>query len=159
MDLAYENRRKGGRELYDQAVKSMQNTGVGLKYPTATIEESPNAVLRKLLHFSVIHRPISSIPGIKTNFTGKLDLEIIRIATGGNLRRPGPDDWRLRSRQPPGGGPENLRTGGTLRFFRRHARAQIVDFGPASTPSSELRTACLKISSMKLRANFSLRAR
>ncbi len=89
MDLAYENRRKEGRELYDRSVASMQRTGVGFKYPTATIEESPNAVLRKLLKFSVIHRPISSIPGIKTNFTGKLDLDIIRIATGGTYDDPG----------------------------------------------------------------------
>ncbi len=89
MDFAYENRRKEGRKLYDRAVESMQRTGVGLKYPTATIDESPNAVLRKLLKFSVIHRPISSIPGIKTNFTGKLDLDIIQIATGGTYDDPG----------------------------------------------------------------------
>lgn len=89
VDLAHENRTKVGRGLYDQAVESMQRTGVGLKYPTATVAESPNAVLRKLLKFSVIHRPISSIPGLKTNFTGKLDLDIIRIATGGTYDDPG----------------------------------------------------------------------
>ncbi len=89
VDLAYENRRKGSRILYDQAVASMERTGTGLKYPTATIEESPNAVLRKLLKFSVIHRPISSIPGIKTNFTGKIDLDIVRVATGGTYDDPG----------------------------------------------------------------------
>ncbi|MEE9256658.1 MAG: isocitrate/isopropylmalate family dehydrogenase, partial [bacterium] len=89
VDLAYENRRKGSRTLYDQAVASMERTGTGLKYPTATIEESPNAVLRKLLKFSVIHRPISSIPGIKTNFTGKIDLDIVRVATGGTYDDPG----------------------------------------------------------------------
>jgi isocitrate dehydrogenase (NAD+) len=89
VDLSYETRRKGPRALYDQAVASMERTGAGLKYPTATIEESPNAVLRKLLKFSVIHRPISSIPGIKTNFTGKIDLDIVRVATGGTYDDPG----------------------------------------------------------------------
>lgn len=89
MDLSYENRRHEGRTLYERTVESMKRTGVGLKYPTATIEESPNAVLRKLLQFSVIHRPISSIPGIRTNFTGKIDLDVIRIATGGTYDDPG----------------------------------------------------------------------
>ncbi len=89
VDLSYENRKKGGRTLYEEAVDSMRQTGIGLKYPTATIEESPNAILRKLLKFSVIHRPVITIPGIKTNFSGKIDLDIIRVATGGTYDDPG----------------------------------------------------------------------
>lgn len=89
VDLSYENRKKEGRTLYDEAVNSMRQNGIGLKYPTATIEESPNAVLRKLLKFSVIHRPVTTIPGIKTNFSGKIDLDIIRVATGGTYDDPG----------------------------------------------------------------------
>ncbi len=89
VDLSHENRKKGARQLYDQAMESMKRTGIGIKYPTATVEESPNAVLRKLLKFSVIHRPVSTIPGIKTNFTGKIDLDIVRVATGGTYGDPG----------------------------------------------------------------------
>ncbi len=89
VDLSHENRKKGARQLYNQAVESMKRTGIGIKYPTATVEESPNAVLRKLLKFSVIHRPVTTIPGIKTNFTGKIDLDIVRIATGGTYDDPG----------------------------------------------------------------------
>jgi isocitrate dehydrogenase (NAD+) len=89
VDLSHESRKKGARQLYDQAVESMKRTGVGIKYPTATVEESPNAVLRKLLKFSVIHRPVTTIPGIKTNFTGKIDLDIVRVATGGTYDDPG----------------------------------------------------------------------
>ena len=89
VDLSHENRKKGARQLYNQAVESMKRTCIGIKYPTATVEESPNAVLRKLLKFSVIHRPVTTIPGIKTNFTGKIDLDIVRIATGGTYDDPG----------------------------------------------------------------------
>ena len=85
VDLTYANRKKGARPLYDKAIESMTRTGRGLKYPTATGEESPNAVLRKLAKFSVIHRPVSTIPGVETNFTKKIDLDIVRIATGGDV--------------------------------------------------------------------------
>ncbi|MDA0999781.1 MAG: isocitrate/isopropylmalate family dehydrogenase [bacterium] len=88
-DLSYENRREAPRKFYDKAAESLRAHKTGLKYPTATIEESPNAVLRKLLKFSVIHRPISTIPGVKTNFTGKIDLDIVRVATGGTYDDPG----------------------------------------------------------------------
>jgi isocitrate dehydrogenase (NAD+) len=89
VDLSYETRKKNARALYDEAVASIERTGIGLKFPTATIDESPNAVLRKLLKFSVIHRPVSTIPGIRTNFTGKIDLDIVRVATGGTYDDPG----------------------------------------------------------------------
>jgi isocitrate dehydrogenase (NAD+) len=62
---------------------------VALKYPTVTAEESPNAILRRRLDLSVIHRPVYTIPGVPTNFRRELDLDIVRIATGGTYDDPG----------------------------------------------------------------------
>jgi isocitrate dehydrogenase (NAD+) len=62
---------------------------VALKYPTTTAEESPNAILRRRLDLSVIHRPVYTIPGVPTNFRRELDLDILRIATGGTYDDPG----------------------------------------------------------------------
>ena len=64
-------------------------TRVALKHPTVTAEESPNAVLRRRLDLSVIHRPVYTIPGVPTNFRRELDLDIVRIATGGTYDDPG----------------------------------------------------------------------
>jgi isocitrate dehydrogenase (NAD+) len=64
-------------------------TKVAIKYPTTTAEESPNAILRRQLGLSVIHRPVTTIPGVPTNFRRKLDLDIVRIATGGTYDDPG----------------------------------------------------------------------
>ncbi len=62
---------------------------VALKYPTVTEKESPNKVLRERCHFSVIHRPVASLPGVKTRHDGKVDLHIIRIAVGGTYEDAG----------------------------------------------------------------------
>ena len=67
----------------------MKATKVALKYPTVTAEESPNAVLRRRLDLSVIHRPVYTIPGVPTNFRRELDFDIVRIATGGTYDDPG----------------------------------------------------------------------
>ncbi len=56
---------------------------VALKYPTVTAEESPNAILRRRLDLAVIHRPVYTIPGVTSHFHAPLDIDIIRIATGG----------------------------------------------------------------------------
>jgi isocitrate dehydrogenase (NAD+) len=61
----------------------MLRTAASLKYPTVTEAESPNKVLRERSRFSVIHRPCVSIPGIPTNFKKNIDLDIVRVATGG----------------------------------------------------------------------------
>jgi isocitrate dehydrogenase (NAD+) len=82
-DLSDEARETKGFQIYDDAVKLMCENGVSLKYPTATTRESPNKVLRELCQFSVIHRPVSTIPGIKSNFTQTLDIDVVRVATGG----------------------------------------------------------------------------
>ena len=82
-DLSEEARDAGGIEIYDGAVKLMNEHGVSMKYPTATTRESPNKVLREKCQFSVIHRPVATIPGIQTNFTKPLDIDVVRVATGG----------------------------------------------------------------------------
>ena len=89
VDLTLENRRARGKAVYDEAVEAITATQVALKHPTITAEESPNAILRRRLDLSVIHRPVYTIPGVPTNFRPELDLDIIRIATGGTYDDPG----------------------------------------------------------------------
>jgi isocitrate dehydrogenase (NAD+) len=89
VDLSLENRRARGKAVYDEAVERIIATRFALKHPTVTAEESPNQVLRRRLDLSVIHRPVSTIPGVPTNFRRELDLDIVRIATGGTYDDPG----------------------------------------------------------------------
>lgn len=89
VDLSLENRRARRLTIYDEAVQAISVTKVALKHPTITAEESPNAILRRRLDLSVIHRPVYTIPGVPTNFTRELDLDIVRIATGGTYDDPG----------------------------------------------------------------------
>lgn len=89
IDLSVDNREHRGAKLYDEAVKAITETGSALKHPTSTVKESPNAVLRRALDLQVIHRPVSTIPGIPTNFNARIDLDIVRIATGGTYDDPG----------------------------------------------------------------------
>lgn len=89
VDLSLENRRAKKNAIYDEAVASIAASKVALKYPTITAEESPNQVLRRRLDLSVIHRPVTTIPGVPTNFKRELDIDIIRIATGGTYDDPG----------------------------------------------------------------------
>lgn len=89
VDMSDENRRARGPELFDEAEDKMREHQVSLKYPTATTAESPNRILRERCHFAVIHRPVQTIPGIQTNFTKTIDVEIVRIATGGTYEDVG----------------------------------------------------------------------
>src|SRR4051812_29141124 len=89
VDFSLENRRARRSTIYDEAVRAIESTVVALKYPTITAEESPNAILRRRLDLSVIHRPVYTIPGVPTNFRRELDLDIVRIATGGTYDDPG----------------------------------------------------------------------
>jgi isocitrate dehydrogenase (NAD+) len=96
VDLSEENRRKRGLPLYDEAVVAMRQTGVAIKYPTATTPasgaskgESPNKVLRDRCRFAVIHRPVCTIPAIQTNFKKSIDIDVVRIATGGTYEDAG----------------------------------------------------------------------
>jgi isocitrate dehydrogenase (NAD+) len=89
VDFRLENRRVRGHSIYDEAVELITATHVALKHPTTTAEESPNAILRRRLGLSVIHRPVYTIPGVPTNFRRELDLDIVRVATGGTYDDPG----------------------------------------------------------------------
>ena len=83
VDLTIEARRKDAMGCYERALESMSKSAATLKYPTATERESPNKILRERCRFSVIHRPVVTIPGVPTNFKKPIDLDIIRVATGG----------------------------------------------------------------------------
>ena len=89
VDLSLESRRRDAGAAYDAVVASLARSKLGLKYPTVTEKESPNAVLRTRLGLSVIHRPVHSIPGIATIFKENLALDIVRVATGGTYDDPG----------------------------------------------------------------------
>lgn len=88
-DLSVENRREKGKDLYKPIVKAIENTRAALKHPTQTVDESPNQILRRKLRLHVIHRPVQTIPGVPSNFTQELDLDIVRVATGGTYDDPG----------------------------------------------------------------------
>ena len=81
--------------------RSIETTGVALKYPTITAEESPNQVLRRRLDLSVIHRPVTSIPGVPNNFKQRTRRRYRPHRHRRHLRRPGPNDRRGRRGQPP----------------------------------------------------------
>jgi isocitrate dehydrogenase (NAD+) len=89
VDLSLPNRQARGQALFNEAYKAIRETRFALKYPTITADESPNAVLRRMCKFSVIHRPVHSIPGVPRNFTPELDLDVVRVATGGTYEDPG----------------------------------------------------------------------
>jgi isocitrate dehydrogenase (NAD+) len=89
VDFSLESRRSRRNVIFDQAVETITATRVALKHPTTTAEESPNAILRRRLELSVIHRPVYTIPAVPTNFRRELDVDIVRIATGGTYDDPG----------------------------------------------------------------------
>lgn len=89
LDLSLENRSRRGNELYDEVVVRMKKHRVALKYPTATIEVSPNKTLRDRCGFAVIHRPVATIPGIDNNFKRSIDIDIVRMGTGGTYEDSG----------------------------------------------------------------------
>lgn len=89
VDLTLESRRKNANACYDAAMEAFRTHKVALKHPTVTEKESPNKVLRERSNFSVIHRPVATLPGVKTRHDGKIDLHIVRIAVGGTYEDPG----------------------------------------------------------------------
>lgn len=107
VDLSLASRRQRGSALYDEAVALTEELKVAIKYPTVTDQESPNRVLRDRLGFSVIHRPVKTFPGVENNFKKTLDIDVVRVATGGTYtdrgRRIGSDaavSLRVIERQP-----------------------------------------------------------
>lgn len=89
VDLSLERRRRDAAGAYREAETALRARKVALKYPTVTEAESPNQILRERFDFSVIHRPVASIPGVPTRFTGSVDLHVVRIATGGTYEDAG----------------------------------------------------------------------
>jgi isocitrate dehydrogenase (NAD+) len=89
VDFSLEHRRASKNKVYDEAIASITANKVAIKYPTITAEESPNQVLRRRLDLSVIHRPVTTIPGVPNNFKRDLDIDIVRVATGGTYDDPG----------------------------------------------------------------------
>jgi isocitrate dehydrogenase (NAD+) len=89
IDLSLASRTTRPREVYDEARSAMGELRVALKYPTATEAESPNKVLREFCNFSVIHRPVATFPGVENNFKRTLDIDVVRVATGGTYSDSG----------------------------------------------------------------------
>lgn len=83
VDWSLETRERRGIECIDEAEASMRHTKLAIKYPTVTKSQSPNALIRRRLGFSVIYRPAVSIEGINSNFKENVNMHIVRIATGG----------------------------------------------------------------------------
>ena len=83
VDLSLESRRRDKDQAYSSAKSALSELRVALKYPTVTEEESPNKLLREFCDFSVIHRPVMTYPGVENNFKRTLDIDVVRIATGG----------------------------------------------------------------------------
>jgi isocitrate dehydrogenase (NAD+) len=89
VDLTLETRRRDAEASYQKALEAIRAHRLALKYPTVTAEESPNKVLRERCNFSVIHRPVRSMPGVKSRHDGQVDLHIVRIAVGGTYEDAG----------------------------------------------------------------------
>jgi len=89
VDLTLASRRKDAAACYEAALAAMREHRLAVKYPTVTEKESPNKVLRERCNFSVIHRPVASLPGVKTRHDGRVDLHIVRIAVGGTYEDAG----------------------------------------------------------------------
>jgi len=83
VDLSYERRKESGDEAYAEAFAAMEEYRVAIKYPTRTVTKSPNRVLRDRFGFDVIHRPVTTFRGVENNFKKSLDIDVVRIATGG----------------------------------------------------------------------------
>ena len=154
---------RGARRCTTRPSRRSPPTRVALKHPTTTAEESPNAILRRRLDLSVIHRPVYTIPGVPTNFRRELDLDIVRIATGGTYDDPGrmigedgAVSLRIVERRPvtPGGpvrvqpGPQDRQAGHQLvevhdpEGDRRPVRAGHRRRSPASSPRCRTRSSC-----------------
>jgi len=89
VDWSLERRERDGDDAIDEAEASMRRTRLALKYPTVTRTRSPNRLIRRRCDFSVIYRPAATIAGVDSNFKEKLDLHIVRVATGGTYGDPG----------------------------------------------------------------------
>ncbi len=89
IDWSLATRERDTDAAIDAAEESMRRTKLALKYPTVTKTRSPNALLRRRLNFSVIYRPSVSIDGIESNFKAKINMHVVRVATGGTYEDGG----------------------------------------------------------------------
>jgi len=82
-------RREAGDEAMDEGLEACRALGVAMKYPTVTETVSPNQVMRDRLDLAVIHRPCRTYPGVSKNYTGNIDIHVVRVATGGTYEDAG----------------------------------------------------------------------
>jgi isocitrate/isopropylmalate dehydrogenase len=82
-------KREASAAATDAGLEMTRALGAAMKYPTVTKTISPNQVMRDQLGLSVIHRPCRSYPGVSTNYTGDIDLHVVRVATGGTYEDAG----------------------------------------------------------------------
>ncbi|MCC7364794.1 MAG: isocitrate dehydrogenase [Dehalococcoidia bacterium] len=82
-------RREASSAALDEGIELSRALGAAMKYPTVTETLSPNQVLRERLGLAVIHRPCRTYPGVSRNYTGDIDLHVVRVATGGTYEDAG----------------------------------------------------------------------
>lgn len=82
-------RREASEAAIDEGMELTRELGAAMKYPTVTQTLSPNQLMRDRLGLSVIHRPCRSYPGVSSNYTGNIDLHVVRVATGGTYEDAG----------------------------------------------------------------------
>ena len=88
VDWSVERREASGAAV-EEGIEATRALGAAMKYPTVTATISPNQVLRDELDLAVIHRPCRTYPGVSTNYTGHIDLHVVRVATGGTYEDAG----------------------------------------------------------------------
>jgi len=82
-------RREASDAAIDEGMELTRELGAAMKYPTVTQTLSPNQLMRDRLGLSVIHRPCRTYPGVSSNYTGNIDLHVVRVATGGTYEDAG----------------------------------------------------------------------
>lgn len=82
-------RREASDAAIEEGLEACQALGVAMKYPTVTETVSPNQVMRDRLGLAVIHRPCRTYPGVSKNYTGNIDIQVVRVATGGTYEDAG----------------------------------------------------------------------
>jgi isocitrate/isopropylmalate dehydrogenase len=82
-------RREASDVAMDEGIELTRSLGAAMKYPNVTETVSPNQVMRDKLGLSVIHRPCRTYPGVSSNYTGNIDLDVVRVATGGTYEDAG----------------------------------------------------------------------
>ncbi|WP_322795382.1 isocitrate/isopropylmalate family dehydrogenase [Tepidiforma sp.] len=82
-------RREASPAALEEGIEAVRALGAAMKYPTVTETVSPNQVLRDRLGLAVIHRPCRSYPGVSRNYTGTVDIHVVRVATGGTYEDAG----------------------------------------------------------------------